>query len=264
MKTTRALTFSLCFATALAFTSLQAQTPTKTKTTISFCVDAIDGPPYTFVNKDGFFQLVIKETASKLNFEAKFVFRPWKRCLNDLEIGAVDAIAGIVRTPINQNIGVFPLKGDDVDPDKKMAALDFFIFRKKGSALSWDGKTLSKLEGKMGVGGSYPGSIALLDQRGIPNDPSGMTTEANFQKLLAGRVGGVLGSDRDIPTMEKNEEYAKSIEVLEPPILRKYYVSEFSKQFYLKQKELCESIWTVAAEVAAHPDMQKKLKELQN
>ncbi|MCY7296648.1 transporter substrate-binding domain-containing protein [Alteromonas sp. a30] len=75
--------------------------------------------------------------------QIQFVRYPWKRCLSDLRDGYVDGVIGRYSDE-RANFGVYPRKSSgDLDSSKAMLSNQTcFIFNRRRTDFTWDGKTL--------------------------------------------------------------------------------------------------------------------------
>ena len=164
-----------------------------------------------------------------------FVRKPWKRCLNDLEQGKVDAIIGRYSEERAQ-FGVFPRnKNNKLNPELAFSRTMSCFVHDKALTLDWDGKTLDVARP---IGAAVPRGYSLVqDLRKLDIDIyETATIELAHELLFAGKVQLSLSDCH----MEN-----KPINIVENPVplseTSGYLI--FSKRFYHAQPLLAKRIW---------------------
>lgn len=249
---TKSLIKSLTFTIALSSLSFLAHAET------IFTVSFEDKPQFPYymgnsstvlADKPGATVELIKLLESKIP-DLKVVFQrcPVKRCLNDLETGAIDALFNLSFKESRLKIGAYPWKNGSVDTDRKLTTISYSFYKKKGTDFDWDGKNVS---GNVKTIGAPTGYSIVGDLQKIGLRVSEATsTERNMKKLAAGRISAVATQDVKGDAVLKDPKFS-NIEKVSTPIKVKPYYLVLSNQFKNKDAAMADKIWTALAELKA-------------
>jgi len=249
---TKSLIKSLTFTMALSSFSFLAQA--ETVFTVSF-EDKAQFPYYigdsstVLADKPGATVELIKRLESKIP-DLKVVFQrcPVKRCLNDLETGAVDALFNLSFKESRLKVGAYPWKDGSVDTDRKLTTIKYSFYKKKGTDFGWDGTKVSGTVKTIGAPAGYS-IVGDLEKIGLKVSEAS-STERNMKKLAAGRVSAVALQDNKGDMIIKDPKFS-NIEKVETPIKAKPYYLVISNQFKDKNAAMADKIWTELAELKA-------------
>jgi len=193
-------------------------------------------------NKPGITLDVLKSLEKKLNVKFKFDRLPWARGLELLKNDLIDGVFHASFMKERLHIGVYPMKNDEPDTSRRLMSQAYFLYKRKGSSLNWDGKTFDHLTGSIGA---IIGYAVVEDLKQMNVEIEKVATQwSNLSKLALGRIDGVAGleSMNDI-VIKTNPEKFRSIVKIYPPIMRKPYYLMLSNNFVSENPELAEAIW---------------------
>ncbi len=149
--------------------------------------------------------------------------------------------------------GVYPSLNGKPDGNKKIATLSYYIYKKKGSALNWDGKKfygMGTTDSKLIIGANSGYSVANdLLKKGVSVDDGSKTTQQNFLKLQTGRIAGFAHQDLVADNYLQSENIT-GIEKLPKPFIQKDYFLMFSHQYYRKNNQIAERLWNKIGEIS--------------
>jgi polar amino acid transport system substrate-binding protein len=199
----------------------------------------------TLAEKPGVTVELIRLVAKDVGIEPVFVRAPWRRCMELLKEGEVDAVINGSYSSARAEFGAFPMQGEKPDDARKSHVWTYTLYRKKGSQISWDGNKFSNLDGPLGTPLGYS-IVADLKKMNVEVDESG-DGEANLRKLSAGRIAGaVLLREATDPLLKKFADLE-----LQSPVAAKSYFIMLSHQLVKKDPAFAEKFWTRFAEVRA-------------
>jgi len=182
--------------------------------------------------------------------DLKIMFQrcPVKRCLNDLETGAIDGLFNLSFKASRLTMGAYPWKGDSVDPERRLTTLNYSFYKQKGTDFAWDGKSVS---GTVESIGATTGYSIVDDLKALGLTVSeGTSSEGNLKKLGAGRVSAVaMQETRGDYLISQNPAEYGNIEKVETPIQSKPYYLVLSNQFKAEDAEMAEKIWNAVGEL---------------
>lgn len=190
---------------------------------------------------------IISEAARKTGVKVIFIALPNRRVQTSLREGAI--IDGAFMFSYNQertSNGVYPTLNNMPDAKRRIATLSYYIYKKKGSPLHWDGKSFSGIDitdvrNSIGANTGYS-VVQDLKKTGVHVDDGSRTTEQNFLKLQSGRISGFAHQDLVADNYLLLNKI-KDIEKLPQPFIQKHYFLMISRQYYSKNRETAERLW---------------------
>jgi polar amino acid transport system substrate-binding protein len=192
---------------------------------------------------------LVQAIAAKLGIGIEVRRYPWARCLEtELKTGSADGAFLASYKPEREIFGLYPQKDGKTDASRRVNTSTYSFYRLKSSTWNWDGKTVGKPGGAVGIPAGY--SIGDdLKAMGFEVLTSA-NTESNFRNLINGRLALVatLELDGDY-LLEHQAAFKGKIEKVATPIVSKPYYIMLSRQFVERDPALAERIWAAAAEL---------------
>jgi polar amino acid transport system substrate-binding protein len=190
---------------------------------------------------------IAKAAVTDAGCTVKLTRLPGQRVLRAVEIGDFDGAIMFSHSAQRARAMEYPIRDGTPDSARRLATLRYFLYRRKGDKISWDGATL-KNPGGLPIGINYGFSIGeLLVKLGSKTEEV-KTTEQNLGKLRLGRIAGYAMQEHIADAMILSLHYENEIEKLPMPLLTKDYFLTFSHAFYLAHPELAEKIWILIGE----------------
>lgn len=220
------------------------------------CAMDVDYPPFGKVDGTGHLQYLVSQAAKKMNVELDRHVAPRRRCLEEIKAGISDAMASAY-SPQRAEHAVFPMAGGAIDASKALGVMNYYVYRRAGTALEWDGLQLKALgEGRLGVQSGFIFVIDRLKQLGVPYDDGAKALEPTLAKLAAGRLEGVVGmmeeADRLIASRYPGQLERGGKVFEQTPV----YLM-VSRQFYSQNPKLVERYWQVLRDYRATDDYRR-------
>lgn len=159
--------------------------------TLRLCTADQPFRPFTSPDGQGSLQRLLRRAAHALPLRIDNYVAPRARCLQDARQGQADALIAIF-TRDRLDYLAYPMAGTAPDVSQALAEARFMLYRRKGSAVDWDGRRFSHLDqGAIGVqrGFAYGPKLALLEQ---PVDAGALSAARLLDKLERGRVSVVI------------------------------------------------------------------------
>ena len=127
------------------------------------------------------------------------------------------------------------------DESARVFSQSYVFYRLKGSAFSWDGRTVSGLgDGSIGFNSTF--SIgAELNRWGLKTEDA-KTTEQNFQKLSMGRIMAFAMQEQAADSYLASRPM-HDVEKIAIPLETKSYYLMLSHQFVAQDPERAERLW---------------------
>lgn len=231
---------------------------------LSFACEDVGIPPFLLGNgsdmdpdKPGVSVELLKLLEESLPIKIAFSRMPWKRALSELENNRTDGIFHASFKPERMQAGLYPMKNGEADPDKQIATFSYMLYKRRDSRLGWDGKTLTDMNGPVGITMGY--SIAD-DLRAMgANISEAYTPFQNMKMLSVGRVAGVadLEESGDAVLKQYAEEFGDIVK-LSPPLKKKCYYLMLSHKVVKENPELASAIWNETEKIRKS-EIYKKL-----
>src|SRR3954467_6087209 len=126
----------------------------------------------TLAEKPGVTVELIRLAAKDIGIEPVFVRAPWRRCMELLKEGEVDAVINGSYSSARTGFWAFPMQGEKPDDGRKSHVWAYTLYRKKGSQVAWDGSKFSNVDGPLGTPLGYS-IVADLKKMNLEVDESG-------------------------------------------------------------------------------------------
>jgi polar amino acid transport system substrate-binding protein len=99
---------------------------------------------------------LMRKVESRLGERFVYTSLPWKRCLEEVRIGTMDAVIGAADSPERHAFAVFPTQPDGSVDSRTAIWTDYFnVFYRSDSKVKWDGKDLHVPSGTVMAQRSY-------------------------------------------------------------------------------------------------------------
>ncbi|WP_372768329.1 hypothetical protein [Pseudoalteromonas sp.] len=235
-------TLFICMQVMFLAFSLMAYGNNKLPTTLTYCYENKPVLPHFYgtgpnvpSEKPGPAIEIMQQLADLTEeVEINFVRFPWRRCLNDLALGRVDAVVGRYH-PLRDKIAQYPKTEDgNLDNERSFSISNTCLVYREGEVF-WDGANLSFDKPKSVTVPNGYGIISELLSKGfeiyeVPSMAKG------HELLFKGRVNVSLSHCHmaSVPDgfVENTIPISESIGYL-----------MFSHQFYEKQLQLAHTLW---------------------
>jgi len=169
------------------------------------------------------------------------------RVLRSAETGDIDGAILFSYDTERAGLMRYPMKGEQPDAARRLAMFSYYLYRRKGGSINWDGATLSNPENlTIGVNTGFS-IIDQLAKFGVKIDEV-QTTEQNLGKLNLGRIGAYAMQEHIADPVILRMHLENEIEKLPAPLSTKNYYLTFSKKFYAAHADIAERMWSYIAE----------------
>lgn len=213
---------------------------------LTLCFENKTVAPWRNLDQTGLNFELLRRVEQKLNLKFDYQLLPWKRCLAKLRANQVDGAFTVSFSDERRDFGAFP-GNDKADVKKRMHFARYFLVRKKGSTVDWDGRQFQQLQGKIAFQLGY--SVGdLLRELKVPVDEAADSPHSVGRKVIAGRVAGAAMMDSDTSLIMRGP-LAPKLEVVETPLIEKPYYLMLSHALVKARPELAEQIWKQVEEV---------------
>jgi len=223
-----------------ALCCLTFSTPLVAADRLTLCFENKVVLPWRTVEFTGLNFELLKRVESKLDVRFEYRLLPWKRCLAKLKANEVDGAFSVSYSPERMQYGIFPGDGAP-DSRQRMHSARYYLIRKKGSSLDWDGRQFHHVDGKIGFQLGYSIGEQLRAMH-LPVDESNDSVHNVGRKLLAGRLAGAAVFDSDADNLMRGPLGPK-LEIVATPLVEKPYYLLLSARLVKARPELADRIW---------------------
>lgn len=213
--------------------------------------------PWRTVEQSGLNFELLKRVESKLQINFDYELLPWKRCLAKLKANEVDGAFTVSYSDERREYGVFPGEAQ-ADAKRRMHYARYFLVRRKGSDVDWDGQRFRKVDGKIAFQLGYSVGDMLRAQHVEVDETSDSLTNVG-RKVLAGRVAGAAMMDSDTALLMRGP-LAGKLEVVDLPLTEKPYYLILSHALVKSRPALAEQIWKSIEDVRDSKEYGKLVK----
>ena len=217
---------------------------------IKLCYEESEVYPWHLKDGTGLNVTLLGMVSEKLGVKLEFVAAPWRRCLADMEGGAVDGAVGASFIEERMVQGVYPTDAaGKPDPSRRIDDGGYRLFKPKDSNLGWDGKQFTNLTDVIATGPGYS-VIDLLKQAGATVDDGARGADVILRKVLLGRAqAAALGAADGEHLLKTVPEFGNAIEEYPVPLVEKAYYVMLSHQFVDANPGFAGSFWDTVASV---------------
>ncbi|MDU9409539.1 transporter substrate-binding domain-containing protein [Pseudomonas sp. zfem001] len=212
--------------------------------TLTFCHEDQNSYPWVMTDGTGLNLELLGLVQQALALQVVYVAVPWKRCLSGMQQGLYDGAFAASLKSERLQMGHYPTDTDGrADAARRLHTSRYTLYRRVGSAVSWDGQGFSQVNGRVGSLSGF--SIRdLLLAHGLEVDESSRDPLALLQMLVHGRVEAVaLQTMRGDFVLQANPQLALRVEKLPQLLEEKPYYLMLSNALLARDPELAERIW---------------------
>jgi len=239
MKTIRAL----CLSAALVLSHSAYAQATK------ICYEDADNIPWNVAGGKGLNNELVRLASEHSGVPIELLPLPWKRCLLYVADGRVAGALGASYTDERASYAVYPTRADGkLDVTRRIRFDGYTLYRRKGTEVSWDGKSFTNLVGPVGVqlGYAISGDLRKL---GVTTQESGGGAQSQLRMLIKGQVAVVALLTNEGDALLLDPEFSSEVERIQPAFSQKPYFVIFNKQYYVDHKKLVDDLWAAIASV---------------
>ncbi len=182
---------------------------------------------------------LVEQAALQSGCQIVWQHLPTLRVLHAANIGDVDAALFYSWTLDRASKLSYPMRNGQLDSDRRLATLNYVLYRQRGSAVEWDGAQL-RPEG-CAVGYNEGWSVSEYLKQFQMNAHAGKGADALLKLLAKGRLCAyaTLEEAGDTAIATRSDQFEK----LSPPLARKDYYLLFNPRFYHALQPQIEALW---------------------
>ncbi|PHV10213.1 substrate-binding periplasmic protein [Chitinimonas sp. BJB300] len=199
------------------------------------------GEGYIGPSKPGAAVELLQLTAAQVGCTLKLIRVPNMRVLAEAQVGKHDGVFMYSYNAERATSFVYPTREGKPDSSRRITTLSYYLYKTKGSPVSWDGQHFSGINAPIGVNLGWSVGKDLL-ARGLQIEEA-ISTKQNFAKLRSGRIAAYATQDL-AGDSEIADENITDVERLPIPLSSKDYFIMFNMPYYQQNHDRVEQFWT--------------------
>ncbi|MEH6632068.1 MAG: transporter substrate-binding domain-containing protein [Halopseudomonas aestusnigri] len=218
------------------------------------CYENIENIPYYYgegsdvpKTKPGLYVDILDLVSQRLKLKIIFHRAPWARCLKQLELNRVDGVLAASFKTERAKYSHYPMNLKKLDVERRIVNKSYYIFRRKGARISWDGKEFNGTY-RVGVQIGYT-IIDFLKKHNLTVTAT-PSVQRGFQQVQNNRLDAFATIEEIGNTllMRYPNKYS-NVEKVTVPLTTKPYYLIIGRKFYKTHRYLSENIWNELAKI---------------
>ena len=232
--------------------------------TMVLCIEDQAASPFTYPNKDGTMQVLLKMAAKQTGVNLTFKVQAWKRCIADVQSNALSGLVNAGYTPFHASYAAFPMKSNgQPNPAQALAKMDVMVYRMKGAGVGWDGQTFSNLSKPVLMPSGFATISDRLKEMKVDFDETTKEPLRNLYKMIAGQGDAVLGFAEEMQALvQGRKEIQEKVELMPQKFMTADYYAPVSKKYYADNKDMVNAFWDAVGKLKTSKEYQDAIKDI--
>ncbi len=225
---------------------------------LRLCTDVQPHPPYLTPDGGGLIGRLVSQAARDAGVALSYRPASLARCRAEVALGTVHGFPMAPYMPAALPFARYPMRDGLPDASRAVAQLRIMLYRRRGAAVSWDGKRIEGLRRPVLIAA---GSVAIqdkLDALQVATDNNARSIDVNFAKIMAGRGELTAGFEEEGKRLLRLPQYAGNIEMLPQPLQEGTYYLVVSRSFYAGNDAAVEKLWDAIGRLNQAAKTQKE------
>lgn len=250
---------TLSFAVGTGLMALLHCMPAHAAAKLTLCFENRDVLPWRNMELEGLNFDLLKRIEPKLGLTLQYQPLPWKRCLAKLRNNEVDGAFSVGYSAERREFGVYPGGQGVPETQWRMHTARYYLMRKKGNPIDWNGTHFVNADGKIGFQLGYSIGEMLRAQK-VQVDESKDSIDSVARKLVTGRLAGAAVFDSEATALMTGP-LGQQLEMAAIPLTEKPYFLMLSNRLVKADPQLAERIWKAVEEVRNGREYGKLVQE---
>ncbi len=226
------------------------------------CVSDQDFPPFTYAQREGLLQYLLRNAVEAQGLRIRFVAEPRARCLYNLTAGRYEWLPFALDTPTLRKNLSFPMRDGEVDPRYQFGVARLFVVTPLNSEVRWDGQQFLSLQGPL----LYRRGAAVMEdwlaKHRLTGEPANSALIAT-KMMLAGRSNAALMGESQVDDLQlRYPGIMQQLQVLSPAVETKVVITAASKLYASAHPQEAQAIWDEMLRLKESPgylELQRQL-----
>ncbi|MEC5162026.1 MULTISPECIES: hypothetical protein [unclassified Janthinobacterium] len=228
------------------------------------CIEDQAAAPFTFPNKDGTMQILLKMASKEAAVPVNLTIAAWKRCIENTRSGSMNGIVNAGNTPFHAEYAAFPLlPTGKPNTGMSLASMSVMAYRVKGSKASWDGNKFTDVSKPVLIPAGFATISDQLKSLNTPFDDNVKEPLRNLHKLIAGQGEIVLGFETEMNSLiAGRKDVADKVEMVPTKFMTTDFYVAFNKAYYASHKAQVDALWNAIPKVKKSKEYQDAIKDI--
>ena len=245
----------------LALILLCLAPPTRAAPSLTICFEDVVLHPWSTPDGGGLVFALMRRVETELGEHFTFTAMPWKRCLQEVKAGHVDAVLAAATSDERRSYAAFPTQADGKDDAAQSLYEDRVqVFLRVGSGASWDGKKLIVPDHTVGAPPGYL-ITALLRARGFQVRELARSPADSLRMVADGMVDAAVLSITDgAHIIDADVRLRGRVQIAPTPYFAVPVYLMVGKTTRAREPQRIDAIWRAIGTVR-HSASYRKLEE---
>jgi polar amino acid transport system substrate-binding protein len=226
------------------------------------CYEDVEQRPWSSPDASGLNFELLRRVEKLLGERFVYAPKPWRRCIEELRLGTVDAVVAAADAKSRRSFAVYPLRPDgSADPARALYSDSVNVFLRAGGHGSWDGHTLVAPRQEVAVQSGYPIS-SVLRERGYHPRELVKSAEDALRLLQTGMFDVALlqGAEASRLAVSDPRFQGKVVQTGPPYWVLPLHLA-FNRAAYRRNPQRAHAIWEAIAVARASADYRRLAAE---
>lgn len=225
---------------------------------LRLCYEDVPQRPWTLPDGSGLNFELLKRVEAQLGERFQFIAEPWRRCLEEVRTGVMDAVFAAADSPERRVYSVVPTLANG-QPDKTFAMYEdkFNVYLRTGSGANWDGQVLRTPNNIVLTQSGYI-VARLLRERGFHVDESVKSAEDGLRLLANGSYdAAVLQGPEAVTLIKSDPRFRTAVTQAPSPYEMLPLFLMVSRHTYARDAQRIQKIWLAIKTTRTSSEYQK-------
>jgi polar amino acid transport system substrate-binding protein len=224
---------------------------------LRFCYEDVPQAPWTMPDGNGLNIELLRRVERRLNEQFVFLSMPWKRCIEEVRSGQVDAVVAAVDSPERRIEGELPKLHDGrADDSKALYTESYHVFLRANSGASWDGKAFVVPHGGIVIPKGYY-LVSALRAQGYAVAEAVKSSEEGLRLLADGTEDVAILFGLESESVALSPRFKDKVIEAPPAYVTVPFYLLVSHQAYSQDPARAEAIWSAIHSVRASGEYRK-------
>ena len=227
--------------------------------TIRVCINDRSAPPYTYPDREGLGQELLRKAIEQQGDTMVVTPLPWRRCLESVRAGENEVPLMGSPSEFVRGLADFPMKGGEPDESRAISSANLVVFVRKDGGVTWDGQAFGGLSTPVAYGSGIAVVREKLERLGVTGE-EGLNLHEQIGKLLFYRKvqAGVVRETVAKTLLHDNPDFRPVLQILPVPFLVDNSYAPFNKAFAQANPAYVEAVWNAIGAQRARPEWARR------
>jgi polar amino acid transport system substrate-binding protein len=226
------------------------------------CYEDVAQRPWTTPDNSGLTFELLRRVEKQLGERFVYAAKPWRRCLEELRLGTVDAVIAAADSKPRRSFAAYPLLADGkADPARALFTDTVNVFLRVGGSGSWDGQTLTAPKQEVAVQSGYlVGSV--LRERGYVTRELVKSADDGLRLLASGMFDVAVLQGLEASRLARSDaRFRDRVVQAGPPYRVVEFYLVFNLAAYRSAPQRADAIWRAIAAARKSADYRRQASE---